>query len=134
MARPVTQTGRVMKWIIRIVIVLVLLIAAGLWFGWSQLDRFVKYGIETGTPPVVQTSVTVDAVKLSPLDGTGVIEGFIIGNPKGFTGPRAVRIGKTDIALDMNSVSADKIVIKHIRIIDPEINLEGGLSLSLIHI
>lgn len=116
-----------MKWIIRIVIVLVVLIAAGLWFGWSQLGNLVKFGIEKGTPPVVQTSVTVSAVKLSPFSGTGVIEGFQIGNPKGFTGPYAVRIGRAEVALDTKSVSTDKIVIQYIRITDPEINLEAGL-------
>ncbi len=117
-----------MKWLIRIVVVLVVLIAAGLWFAWSKLDSLVKYGIESGTPPVVQTSVSVDSVKLSPFSGTGVIEGFVIGNPKGFTGPRAVRVGLADVALDTNSVTTDKIVIKHIRITDPEINLEAGLG------
>lgn len=116
-----------MKWIIRIVIVLVVLIGAGLWFGWSQLGNIVKFGIEQGTPPVVQTAVTVDQVKLSPFSGTGAIEGFQIGNPKGFTGPYAVRIARAEVALDTNSVSKDKIVIQHIHITDPEINLEAGL-------
>lgn len=116
-----------MKWIIRIVIVLLIFVGALLWFGWSQLGNLVKFGIEKGTPPVVQTSVTVDAVKLSPFSGTGVIEGFQIGNPKGFTGPYAVRIGRAEVALDTQSVSKDKIVIQHIRIADPEINLEAGL-------
>lgn len=117
-----------MKWFLRIIVVLVVLIGAFLWFGWSQLDKIIKLGIENGTPPVVQTSVTVEAVKLSPLSGTGVINGFVIGNPTGFTGPYALRIGTTDIALDTNSVSGDKIVIKHIKILDPEINLEAGLG------
>ncbi|MCF7788490.1 MAG: hypothetical protein K9N47_20380 [Prosthecobacter sp.] len=117
-----------MKWIIRIVIVLVVLIGAGLWFGWSQLGALVKFGIEKGTPPVVQTSVSVQNVKLSPFSGTGVIEGFEIGNPKGFTGPYALRIGRTEVAVDTNSVSADKVVIQFIRITDPEINLEAGLG------
>jgi len=117
-----------MKAIIRILIVLVLLIGAGLWFGWTQLDKLVKYGIEQGTPPVVKTSVSVEKVKLSPFSGGGVIEGFQIGNPQGFTGPYAVRIGRTEVAVDTNSVSTDKVVIQYIRITDPEINLEGGLS------
>ena len=117
-----------MKWIIRIVIVLVVLIGAALWFGWSQLGNLVKFGIEKGTPPVVQTSVTVQQVKLSPFSGVGVIEGFEIGNPKGFTGPYAVRIGRAEVALDTKSVSAEKIVIQHIHINDPEINLEAGLG------
>ena len=117
-----------MKWIIRIVIVLVLLVTGLLWFGWSQLGNLVKFGIEQGTPPVVQTSVTVQHVSLSPFSGTGVVEGFQIGNPKGFTGPYAVRIGRTEVAVDTSSVSADKVVIQHIRITDPEINLEAGLG------
>lgn len=117
-----------MKWLVRIVIVLVILIAALLWLGYSQIDRLIKLGIEAGTPPVVQTSVTVVSVKLSPFSGTGLIEGFEIGNPQGFTGPRAMRIGRTEVALDTSSVSGDKIIIKHIRIADPEINLEAGLG------
>ena len=117
-----------MKWLIRIVLVLVALIGIGLWFVWSRLDALVKLGIEQGTPPVVQTSVSVGHVKLSPFSGTGLIEGFEIGNPSGFTSPRAVRIGRAEVALDLDSISADKIVIQYIRINDPEISLEAGLG------
>ncbi|MHB1079773.1 MAG: hypothetical protein ACYC67_10235 [Prosthecobacter sp.] len=117
-----------MKWLIRIVIVLVVIIGAGLWFGWSQLGNLVKFGIEQGTPPVVQTSVSVRHVNVSPFSGSGVIEDFQIDNPKGFTGPYAVRIGRAEVGLDLNSVSADKVVIQHIRITDPEINLEASLG------
>lgn len=117
-----------MKWLIRIVIVLVVIIGAGLWFGWSQLGNLVKFGIEQGTPPVVQTSVSVRHVNVSPFSGSGLIEDFQIGNPKGFTGPYALRIGRAEVGLDLNSVSADKVVIQHIRITDPEINLEAGLG------
>ena len=117
-----------MKWIIRIVIVLVVLIGAALWFGWSQLGSLVKLGIEKVTPPVVQAGVTVQQVKLSIFSGIGAIEGFEIGNPKGFTGPYAVRIGRVEVALDTKSVSTEKIVLQHIHINDPEINLEAGLG------
>ena len=117
-----------MKWLIRIVVIIVVLLAFGLWYGWSQIGRLIKYGIENGTPPVVQTSVSVSSVKLSPFSGISVIEGFEIGNPKGFTGPRAVHIGRAEMALDTSSVSSEKIVIKHIHITDPEINLEAGLG------
>ena len=117
-----------MKWIIRIVLVLVLLVAALLWFAFSQIDRIVKVGIEKATPPVVLTDVTVGAVKLSPFSGTGFIENFVIGNPQGYTGPYALRIGKADVALDTTTTSESKIVLKHIHIIDPEIHLEAGLN------
>ncbi len=117
-----------MKWIIRVVVVLVVLIGAALWFGWSQLGSLVKLGIEKVTPPVVQAGVTVQQVKLSIFSGIGAIEGFEIGNPKGFTGPYAVRIGRVEVALNTKSVSTEKIVLQHIHINDPEINLEAGLG------
>jgi hypothetical protein len=37
-------------------------------------------GNESGAPHVVQTSVTLYSVKLSPLHGTGATEGFVIGS------------------------------------------------------
>ncbi len=125
---PSQRDCRAMKWVFRILVVLVAVVGALLWFFWSQLDQIIKYGIEKGAPPVVQTSVTVEKVRLSPFSGTGLIEGFVIGNPKGFSGPYAVRVGKAEIALDTQSVSGDKLVIKFIRISDPEINLEAGPS------
>lgn len=117
-----------MKWLIRILVVLLLLVGAALWFAWTQLDNVAKYGIEQGTPPVVKTSVLVEKVKLSPFSGSGIVEGLTIGNPEGFKGPHALRIGKTEVAVDTNSVRNDKVVIQYIRITDPEINLEGGLT------
>ncbi len=117
-----------MKWLIRIVVVLAVLVVAVAWFFWTQLDNLIKFGIEQGAPPVVQTSVKVDKVQLSPFSGTGLVEGFVIGNPKGFNGPYALRVGRAEIALDTGSVSKDKLVIKSIRIADPEINLEAGPS------
>ncbi|MEZ5388209.1 MAG: hypothetical protein R3F13_22110 [Prosthecobacter sp.] len=117
-----------MKWIIRIILFLVLLIAVLLWLGFSQIDRLVKAGIEQVTPPVVLTDVTVGAVKLSPFSGTGVIENFVIGNPKGYAGPYALRIGKADVAIDTSATGDGKIVLKHIHITDPEIHLEAGLN------
>lgn len=117
-----------MKWIIRIVVVLVILAAALVWFAFSQMDRLVKTGIETATPPVVLTAVTVGEVKLSPFSGSGIIENFVIANPEGYSGPYALRIGKADVALDTSASNAEKIVLKHIHIIDPEIHLEVGLN------
>jgi hypothetical protein len=117
-----------MKWIIRIVVVLLVLVAALLWFAFSQMDRLVKTGIETATPPVVLTAVTVGEVKLSPFSGSGIIENFVIANPEGFSGPYALRIGKADVALDTSASNPEKIVLKHVHIIDPEIHLEMGLQ------
>ncbi len=117
-----------MKWIIRILVVLLVLVAALLWFAFSQMDRLVKTGIETATPPVVLTAVTVGEVKLSPFSGSGIIENFVIANPEGFSGPYALRIGKADVALDTSASNPEKIVLKHVHIIDPEIHLEMGLQ------
>jgi hypothetical protein len=62
-----------MKWIIRILVVLLVLVAALLWFAFSQMDRLVKTGIETATPPVVLTSVTLTSVMLTSVVLTSVM-------------------------------------------------------------
>jgi hypothetical protein len=119
-----------MKWLIRITVALVLIIAAVLWLVFSQFDRFVKMGIEQGGPQVLQTTVKVEKVSLSAMSATGTINGLEIGNPQGFEGPLALRIGEAEMALDTAQSQQGKIVIKHLRINEPEIHLEAGKGIT----
>lgn len=114
-----------MKWMIRIAVFLVVVIAGLLWFVFSQLGTLVKYAIETGAPPALKVPVKVGSVSIS-YSGTGTIEGLEIGNPEGYNGPYAIRVGKAELALDTSSVKSDKAVIRHIHLLNPEVNLIAG--------
>jgi hypothetical protein len=123
-----------MKWIIRIAALLAIVIAALLWFGYSQLGVVIKYAIEKGGPAALKAPVKVQKVGLS-FTGSGSIEGLELGNPEGFTSPKSLRIGKAELSVNMSTVKDDKILIQHIHLLEPEVHLEagaGGTNLGVI--
>lgn len=124
-----------MKWLIRILIVLAVLILGLLWFGYSKIDDLLKLGIEKAGSEALRVPVQLEKASVSVFSGAGSLEGLEIGTPAGFSTPKTLRIGKTEIAIDTAASKEDRIVIKHIRLIEPDIHLElgpGGTNLNQI--
>ena len=124
-----------MKWFIRILVVLAVVIAGLLWFGYSKIDDLLKMGIEKAGTEALQAPVTIQKLKISMLSGAGTIEGLEIGTPTGFSVPCSLRINQADIAINTAASEEDRIVIQHIRLNEPDIHLEvgpGGTNLSQI--
>ena len=114
------------KWLVRIalavvVLLIVVVIALGLF-----LDGAVKKGVETFGPELTKVSIKLDSVSLSVLSGSGKIKGLEVGNPEGYKAPFAMKLGSASLAVSPGSLLSDKIVVKHIRIEAPEINIEGS--------
>jgi hypothetical protein len=124
------KTGKVL---IALGIVGVLLVAA-VFYLLSNLDRFVagaieKYGSEaTGTP------VKVSSVRIHLKEGKGSIGNLSIGNPGGFSTPKALDLGKIAIAVDTGSITGDPVVIDKVMVSDPriayEINKSGSANIN----
>lgn len=124
-----------MKWFIRILVVLAVLIAGLLWFGYSKIDDLLKMGIEKAGTEALQAPVTIQKLKISMFSGAGTIEGLEIGTPTGFSVPCSLRINQADIAINTAASKEDRIVIQHLRFNEPDIHLEvgpGGTNLSQI--
>jgi uncharacterized protein involved in outer membrane biogenesis len=115
------------KVLIVIGVLLVVAVVAVIVLG-SSLGRIVKAAIEQFGPKFTQTSVTVDSVSLSPTSGSGTVKNLTIGNPTGYTTPYAIRLGEATLSIDPQTILKDKVVIKSIRVVDPDINIEGGLG------
>jgi hypothetical protein len=109
---------------IALLVVLVLLAIAVGFF----LDGAVKRGIETVGPMLTKTDVKLDSVHLSILSGSGKIKGLLVGNPSGFKTPSAIQVGSASLSLRPGSVLSDKVVIKSIRLEQPEITFETGIK------
>lgn len=109
------------------VIVALALVAAVVLLG-TNLGKIVKAGIETFAPRFTQTAVTVESVDLSPSSGSGSVKGLVIGNPKPYAEPFAIRLGEASLAVDPASIMTDKIVVKSVRVLNPEVTIEGGLT------
>ena len=115
-----------MKKALAAVAILILVVAAVAFWAYHSLDVIVKYALEHYAPDVAGVTVKVGEVRISPRDGRGSLTAVEIGNPPGFSAPRAARLGEISVA--MNPVTAsDPIVIIHDITIDaPLITYERG--------
>lgn len=102
--------------------------ALSLWLG-----RGVKVALERFGPGIVGAPVSVGAVVLAPWSGRGAITNLIIGNPPGFKGAHALRVGSVEVKIKLSSLAADTVVVESVVIREPEILYEvggGGSNLS----
>ena len=116
------------KKLILLLLAFVGLVVVGLVVLVARLDVLVKKGVETVGPRITQVDVRLDAVNLSLLGGSGQLKGLHIGNPPGYKSASALRLGELSLSLDPKSVFADKLHVRSIALLAPEITLEGGLK------
>ncbi|UTW44178.1 hypothetical protein KFE80_07115 [bacterium SCSIO 12696] len=113
-----------MKWVFRILIVLVVLVvAAGLVVA-SKVDTLVTEAVETVAPEYTQSKVSLGGVDLSLLSGNLALADLNVGNPTGFSQPNAFSLGEIAVDLDLNSVTSDTIVVNSINVVAPQIFFE----------
>lgn len=93
-----------------------------------SLDRIVKTGVETVGPKLTKTTVTLDGVSIQPVLGSGEITGLEVGNPAGYQGEFAIKLGRAHLDLSPGSLLKDKVVIESMVVEGAEIILEGGLK------
>lgn len=93
-----------------------------------SIDGIVKSSIETTTTEMLDTSVSVDEVGISILDGSGTIKGITIQNPESFSDNPAVRLQEISLAIDLSTLLSDVVVVKEIRIQKPELYFEQKAS------
>jgi hypothetical protein len=114
-----------MKKVIRILVVLVILLIVAVVAVGFFLGSIVKKGVETAGPKVAKVEVRLDSASLSLLSGRGTLKGFLVGNPPDFKSPSAIQAGEISLAVQPRSVFSDKVVIQSVRLIAPEITLQG---------
>ena len=117
---------KIKKILLIVVILVVVLGIAGVIVAGLCLDKILKTGIETVAPTITQTTVTVDGVNLSLLSGSAAIKGLVVGNPDGYKTTNAISIGKAAVSVTPGSLLADKLVVRSIEIIAPQITFEGN--------
>lgn len=111
-----------------VVLGLIAAAAASMWMG-----RGVKLAVETYGPGIVGAPVTVGSVMLAPWSGSGSIKNLVIGNPPGFKGAHALKVGSVAVRIKLSSLATDTIVVESVDVRAPEILYEmgsGGSNLS----
>jgi uncharacterized protein involved in outer membrane biogenesis len=91
---------------------------------WNSLDLIVRAAFEHWGPDLTGGKVEVKEVQISPRDGRGRIAGLDIGNPPGFSAPRAARFGEIRLAVDPATLTDDVIVIRELAVESAQITYE----------
>lgn len=117
------------KWLVALA-VLVVLLASGAVFLLSSLNGIVVKTVNEEGPKYTGTTVHLDKADISLLSGTGTFSGLTLGNPEGFSGPWAAKVGSAAVVLDTGTVFDDTIVIPSIVIESPELVYELGKKSS----
>lgn len=110
------------------VVVLIGLLVIGLLGAFFYLGPLVKKGVETVGAMVTRVEVRLDSARVGLLSGHGALKGLVVGNPPGYRSDAAFKLGEISVAVELRSVFRDKLHLKSVAILAPEITLEGGLK------
>ncbi|MEY2877966.1 MAG: hypothetical protein RLZZ15_346 [Verrucomicrobiota bacterium] len=94
------------------------------------LGNIVTAGVNGFAPKITQTKVTLASASISPLSGSGTLNGLVVGNPAGWSEGNICSLGKIHLDVKPFSVLGDHIVVNEIVIEAPEFNYETKLISS----
>jgi hypothetical protein len=95
-----------------------------------MLGSIVKKGVNVAGPRITQTEVVLEDAQISPFSGKGTLKGLTVGNPAGWTTPRAFYLGEIAIEMEPRSLRGEFIQINSIVIDQPEITFETRITTS----
>jgi uncharacterized protein involved in outer membrane biogenesis len=105
-------------------IALIVVVAAVLIIGLSNLGPIIKTAVNKYGPAMTKTDLRVHDVSISILSGEAKLKDFYLGNPKGFKSPEAMRVNAVYVDVDEKSITHDPIVIDRIEVVGPKITYE----------
>jgi hypothetical protein len=112
----------------KLLLLLVLVFAAGAGFVYLRLGLLAKTAIEAFGPKMLGAPVSVGLITLSPFTGEGTVRGLRVGNPEGFSKADALSLGALKVAVDVKSLAGKKLVVKSISVEKPQVLLEFSLK------
>jgi hypothetical protein len=119
-----------MKKLIGILVVLLLIGVAAVFVLSKTAGKIIRKGVVTLGPEIAQVNIELESVDISFIDGSGVLKGFKVHNPEGYSGDHAFYADHLELDIAPMSVLSDKIVIEEIRIIGPDIQFEQKMKTS----
>ena len=120
-----------MKKIFGFGLLVILILVVGLYVTLQYfLGGIVKKGVNEYAPRITQTKVELQGAHISPFSGVGELNGLTVGNPQGWSGGDAFRLGKVKVSMEPYSVFKDTIVINELTIDQPEFLYETRLVAS----
>jgi uncharacterized protein involved in outer membrane biogenesis len=121
---------------ITLAVLLVVLIAGGVYYTLSSLDGLVESAIEKYGSEMTGCRVRVGSVEIRLAEGRGTIRDVRVSNPAGFSSADAFALGEITLDIDLESVTKSPIVLDAVVISKPdavfEINADGKTNMQVI--
>lgn len=83
------------------------------------LGAIVTKGFNTFASKIIGTTVTLESVSISPLSGSGTLNGLFVGNPLGWQSDKAFSFGKVHVSVAPTSLLGGHIVLNEVLIDSP---------------
>jgi len=116
--------------------VLVVVLGIVLWRVYANLDIIVAKVIEEVGAEVTQTPVRVVGVNLDLMNGRAGVMKLSVANPAGFSKPDIFTLELVSVAVDVDSLGSNPVIIDEIMVNEPrvayEINQQGTSNLSVL--
>ena len=104
---------------------IVLVLAVFIWQVIANIDGIMAKVVEDVGSDVLKTEVSVSGMAITLREGKVSIAGLTVANPDGYSNTNLFEMEGIEVALDIASLSQDVLVIKSIRIQNPQIVFEG---------
>ncbi len=91
------------------------------------LPFIIKGGIKHVGPLITGVPMDIKTVLFNPFSGTLTIKDFVIGNPKGYSSPHAIKLGHLHVDVGMDTLLKKKLLIERIEVKGVELNYETSL-------
>ena len=91
------------------------------------LPFIIKNGIYHAGPLITGVPMEIKHISFNPFAGTLTIRDFIVGNPKGYSSPYAVKLGHLHVDVGMTTLFSKKLLLERIEVRGVELNYETSL-------
>ncbi len=92
-----------------------------------SLPFLIKNGIYHAGPLITGVPMEIKHIAFNPFEGTLTIKDFIVGNPKGYSSPYAVKLGHLHVDVGMSTLFSKKLLLERIEVRGVELNYETAL-------
>ena len=107
-----------------IFLIILLAIGSGIYVLSPSLESIIQNIVHKYGSQVTGTDVNLGGFKLSLLKGNVEINNLTVANPKNYTQPYIMSVGKVAVKVNLKSIFSDTIVIENVQIENPKITYE----------
>ncbi len=100
-----------MKWIKKIVVLLIVVIVAVAVIGYVAIDKIAKAGIEQGGTYAMGVETKLNRIHVGLLSASVSLNGLTVANPEGFKSEYFMTLGDGSVEVSLGSLMGDKVEV-----------------------